>query len=295
MMRPVFRFAPSPNGALHLGHAYSVLLNAQMAHESGGRLLLRIEDIDTTRCSIAFEEEIRRDLSWLGVAWEEPVRRQSQHLDDYVGALEELIDADLVYPSFLSRGEAHAIIAIAEDEGREWPHDPEGRPLFPTLERELSDAVRQQRIADGEPYAWRLNVDAAMAYLEGSSARAVFWEETGAGPNGETGHVEACPSDWGDVVLARKELPTSYHLSVTIDDALQGVTHVVRGRDLYYATAIQRLLQQLLGLPQPIYHHHDLIVNDDGRKLSKSRHDVSLCSLRAAGLIPADIVRMIGM
>lgn len=295
MMRPVFRFAPSPNGALHLGHAYSALLNAKLARESGGRLLLRFEDIDTARCSIAFEEEICRDLSWLGVVWEEPVRRQSQHLDDYVAALEELIDSGLVYPSFLSRGEAQAMMAQAEDAGREWPRDPEGRPLFPTVERELSDALRQQRIADGEPYAWRLNVDAAMAYLKGPSARTVFWEEEGAGPNGESGHVEARPSDWGDVVLARKELPTSYHLSVTIDDALQGITHVVRGRDLYFATAIQRLLQQLLGLPQPIYHHHDLIVNEDGQKLSKSQHDVSLNSLRAAGLTPVDIMRMIGM
>lgn len=291
-MRPVFRFAPSPNGALHLGHAYSALLNARLAQAAGGRLLLRIEDVDTTRCTPSFEDGIYYDLAWLGLTWEVPVRRQSQHFDDYTAALDALVEVGLVYPSFISRSEARAIIAEMEADGRDWPRDPDGAPLFPTSERNLSDAERRRRIEDGEPYAWRLNVEAAMAHL--GDAR-LFWQEEGAGPDGESDRIEARPFDWGDVVLARKEVPTSYHLAVTVDDALQGITHVVRGRDLYFATAVQRLLQELLGLPQPVYRHHDLILGEDGRKLSKSRQDTSLSSLRAAGLTPADIARMAGL
>jgi glutamyl-Q tRNA(Asp) synthetase len=299
MTQPVFRFAPSPNGELHLGHAYSVLLNARMAAAVGGRLLLRIEDIDVTRCTPAFEEAIYRDLSWLGIVWEEPVRRQSDHFADYRRALDALVDAGLAYPSFMSRGEARAMIAEAEADGRDWPRDPDGVPLFPTVERRLPERERRRQIAAGEPYAWRLDVEAALGHVGGHvgahRGRPLHWDEEGAGPAGETGRIAADPAAWGDVVIARKEVPTSYHLSVTLDDALQGVTHVVRGRDLYFATAVQRLLQELLGLPQPVYVHHDLILGDDGRKLSKSRHDTGLATLRAAGLTPADIARMVGL
>ena len=291
MTKPVFRFAPSPNGELHLGHAYSALLNADMTQAAGGRLLLRIEDIDTTRCTPAFEAAILRDLAWLGLRWEEPVRRQSEHFADYEAALERLVDAGLAYPSFMSRGEVRAIIAEAQADGREWPRDPDGAPLFPTAERRLPERERQARIAAGEPYAWRLDVDAAVAHI----GRPLAWEEGGAGPNGEAGLVVADPAAWGDVVIARKEVPTSYQLSVTVDDALQGVTHVVRGRDLFFATAVQRLLQHLLGLPHPVYIHHDLILGDDGRKLSKSLRDTGLATLRAAGLTPLDIRRMVGL
>lgn len=294
-MRPVFRFAPSPNGELHLGHAYSALLNADMAAAAGGRLLLRIEDIDTTRCTPAFEAGIYRDLSWLGLRWEEPVRRQSEHFADYAAALERLADAGLAYPSFLSRGEVRAMISEAEADGREWPRDPDGVPLFPTVERRLSERERQARMAAGEPYAWRLDVEAAMAHLGAHIGRPLAWDEEGMGPGGETGRVAADPAAWGDVVIARKEVPTSYQLSVTVDDALQGITHVVRGRDLFFATAVQRLLQELLGLPEPVYVHHDLILGEDGRKLSKSRQDTGLATLRAAGLTPADIRRMVGL
>lgn len=290
MNRPVFRFAPSPNGEPHLGHAYSALLNARMAEAAGGRFLLRIEDIDTTRCTPEFEEAIYRDLSWLGIVWEEPVRRQSDHFADYARALDRLVDAGLAYPSFLSRGEARAIVAEAEAGGRRWPRDPDGVPLFPTVERRLGDAGRR-RIEAGEPYAWRLDVEAALA----QAGRPLHWNEEGAGPAGETGRIAADAAAWGDVVIARKEAPTSYHLSVTVDDALQGVTHVVRGRDLYHATAVQRLLQRLLGLPEPVYFHHGLILGDDGRKLSKSRGDTGLAALRAAGLTPADVARMVGL
>lgn len=291
MTGPVFRFAPSPNGELHLGHAYSALLNARMAAETGGRLLLRIEDIDTTRCTPEFEEGIYRDLAWLGLRWEEPVRRQSDHFDDYREALDRLADEGLVYPSFMSRGEARAVIAEAQADGRDWPRDPDGAPLFPAVERRLSGSERRSRIAAGEPFAWRLDADAALARVRAP----LSWREEGYGPAGETGTVAADPAAWGDVVLARKEVPTSYHLSVVVDDAIQGVTHVVRGRDLFHATAAQRLLQELLGLPEPVYVHHDLILGDDGRKLSKSRQDTGLAALRAAGLTPADIGRMVGL
>lgn len=291
MTRPVFRFAPSPNGELHLGHAYSALLNDRLAREAGGRLLLRIEDIDVTRCTPEFEIGIHRDLAWLGLAWEEPVRRQSEHFADYAEALDRLVDAGLAYPSFVSRGEARAIIADAEAGGRHWPRDPEGVPLFPTVERGLADAERRRRIADGEPFAWRLDMDAALAH----AGRRLSWDEEGAGPAGETGRMDADPAAWGDVVIARKEVPASYHLSVVVDDALQGVTHVVRGRDLFFATGVHRLLQQLLGLPAPLYLHHDLILGDDGRKLSKSRGDTGIALLRDAGLEPGDIRRMVGL
>lgn len=291
MTRPVFRFAPSPNGDLHLGHAYSALLNAKLARETGGRLLLRIEDIDTARCTPEFESGIYRDLAWLGIEWEEPVRRQSEHFADYAEALGRLADAGLAYPSFMSRGEARARIAEAEAAGREWPRDPDGVPLFPTDERLLSAGERRALIDDGTPFAWRLDIDAALTHV----SEPILWEESGSGPAGETGPIAADPAAWGDVVIARKEVPTSYHLAVVVDDALQGVTHVARGRDLFHATGVQRLLQELLGLSPPLYLHHDLVLGDDGRKLSKSRRDTGLAALRAAGLTPVDVGRMVGL
>ncbi|MEW9834169.1 tRNA glutamyl-Q(34) synthetase GluQRS [Mesorhizobium marinum] len=290
MSRPVFRFAPSPNGELHLGHAYSALLNQRMARAAGGRLLLRIEDIDTARCTPQFEEGIYRDLAWLGIAWETPVRRQSEHFDDYAGLLRTLIAQELVYPAFMSRGEARAHIAEAEAGGRSWPRDPDGVPVYPGLDRRLGERERKRRIADGQPFAWRLDTGLALAGLSGPLA----WDEL----SGETGlarTVEADPKAWGDVILARREIATSYHLSVVADDAGQGVTHVVRGRDLYSATAIHRLLQELLGLPAPAYCHHRLILGPDGRKLSKSLGDTGLAALRAAGRTPQEIKEMVGL
>jgi glutamyl-Q tRNA(Asp) synthetase len=291
MTNPVFRFAPSPNGALHLGHAYSAMLNHDTAREAGGRFLLRIEDIDTGRSTADFEQAIYDDLAWLGLEWEEPVRRQSDHFDDYRSALESLIDEGLVYPAFMSRGEMRAFIAEAQEDGASWPLDPDGAPLPPPTDRERSEQERRQRMDDGEPYAWRLDMQAAIARV----GERLFWQESGQGPSVATGVVAADPAAWGDVVIARKDVPTSYHLAVTIDDALQGITHVVRGRDLFHATSVHRVLQELLGLTPPAYHHHRLILDPDGRKLSKRWRDSGLAAQRQAGVTPADIRKMVGL
>ncbi|WP_315755937.1 MULTISPECIES: tRNA glutamyl-Q(34) synthetase GluQRS [unclassified Bradyrhizobium] len=288
-MPPVFRFAPSPNGYLHLGHAYSALLNFQCAQQSGGRLLLRIEDIDPTRCRPEFEQAIYEDLAWLGIAWERPVRRQSEHLAEYGAALERLQGMGLVYPSFESRAEVARMVAQRDAEGR-WPRDPDGAPLYPGTATSLSGARRAALMAGGAPYALRLDMAAAVA-----RAGRAAWDEHGAGPSGESGRVEARPEAWGDVVLARKETPTSYHLSVVIDDALQGVTEVVRGQDLFHATSVHRLLQVLLGLPAPAYWHHQLIRDAQGHKLSKSTQATGLRALRAEGVSPTEIRHRIGM
>jgi glutamyl-Q tRNA(Asp) synthetase len=288
-MTPVFRFAPSPNGYLHLGHAYSALLNFDLARAANGRLLLRIEDIDATRCRPEFEAAIYEDLAWLGIAWEAPVRRQSDHFADYRAASDRLADMGLLYPSFESRAEIARLIA-AEEAKAPWLRDPDGAPLYPGHARTLSaDAVAALKRADA-PMALRLDMAKAIA-----RTGPLAWLETGAGPDGETGSVAANPAAWGDVILARKETPTSYHLSVVIDDALQGVTDVVRGQDLFWSTSVHRLLQQLLGLPQPVYRHHPLVRDGTGAKLSKSTGSTSLRELRAGGTTPADIRRMVGL
>jgi glutamyl-Q tRNA(Asp) synthetase len=287
-MMPVFRFAPSPNGYLHLGHALSALVNFEMARAAGGRLLLRIEDIDAARCRPEFEAAIQEDLAWLGLRFATPVRRQSEHLADYAAAVARLKRKGLVYPSFESRAEIARLVA-ERDATDKWPRDPDGVPLYPGAARTLSAAERRDRMSAGEPYALRLDMDAAAV-----SAGPLAWSETGAGPNGETGSVAAAPRSWGDVVLARKETPTSYHLSVVVDDALQGVTHVVRGQDLFWSTSVHRLLQELLGLPAPVYHHHRLVLDADGRKLAKSTQATALRELRRQGATPADIRRMAG-
>ncbi|TPN99859.1 tRNA glutamyl-Q(34) synthetase GluQRS [Mesorhizobium sp. B1-1-5] len=283
-----FRFAPSPNGELHLGHAYSALLNQKMAAQTGGRLLLRIEDIDVTRCTPEFEAGIFRDLEWLGLRWELPVRRQSEHFAEYREVLDRLIAEELVYPAFMSRGEIRAF--IAETGGRDWPRDPDGVPLYPPLDKHLPVQERKRRIADNMPFAWRLDVEAAMARVTAGLSWVEFTDETMSA----TRAIEAQPRAWGDVIVARRDVPTSYHLAVVVDDALQGVSHVVRGQDLYSATGVQCLLQQLLGLPQPRYFHHRLILGADGRKLSKSFKDTGLASLREAGMSPQDVRRLVG-
>jgi glutamyl-Q tRNA(Asp) synthetase len=289
MATPVFRFAPSPNGYLHLGHALSALLNFDMARAAGGRLLLRIEDIDETRCRPEYEQAIFEDLAWLGIEWEEPVRRQNEHLDDYRAALAKLEAQGLLYPSFESRAEIATLVAERERAGS-WPRDPDGAPLYPGNAKSMSPAERQRRTEARERYALRLDMATAMA-----RAGELTWMEMGQRPNGDHGSVRAMPDAWGDVILARKEAPTSYHLSVVVDDALQGVTYVVRGQDLFHATSVHRLLQMLLGLPAPAYHHHRLLLDGEGKKLSKSTQATGLRELRAQGVTPAEIRKMVGL
>ena len=287
MPPPVFRFAPSPNGYLHLGHAYSALLNFDLARASGGRFLLRIEDIDATRCRPEFEAAIYEDLAWLGISWETPVRRQSEHFANYRDALEKLAGLGLIYPSFESRAESACLAAHREGETPR-PRDPDGAPLYPGAAKSLPPDQRARLIGQGAPYALRLDMAAALA-----RAGEMRWTEHGEGPDGETGSVTARPEAWGDVILARKETPTSYHLSVVIDDALQGVTDVVRGQDLFWSTSVHLLLQQLLGIPQPAYRHHRLVADSSGQKLSKSTAATGLRELRGQGASPADIRRMV--
>jgi glutamyl-Q tRNA(Asp) synthetase len=289
MPPPVFRFAPSPNGYLHLGHAFSAMLNADLARESGGRFLLRIEDIDPTRCRAEFEDAIHQDLTWLGLTWERPVRRQSEHFAAYRDALEKLTALGLIYPAFESRAEIARLIAEQEKHAP-WPRDPDGAPLYPGTARTLLSEERVRLLQSGAAYALRLDMAAAC-----SLAGELSWIERGEGFGGETGMVAADPAAWGDIIIARKETPTSYHLAVVVDDALQGVTEVVRGQDLFWSTSVHRLLQQLLGLPQPTYRQHRLIRDTAGQKLSKSTKATGLRELRAVGATPAEIRRRVGL
>jgi len=287
MTTPTLRFAPSPNGHLHLGHAFSALLNVDLARARNGRFLLRIEDIDATRCRPEYETAIYDDLAWLGLAWEQPVRRQSEHLTAYRAAIERLAAQGLVYASFESRAQIAQLVCAREAKGP-WPRDPDGAPLYPGSARDLSDDERARRMAAGEPYTLRLDMAAAVA-----RAGPLTWREQEA--DGHVTTIAADPAAWGDVVLARKETPTSYHVSVVVDDAAQGITDVVRGRDLFAATAVHRLLQAVLGLPDPVYQHHSLILDADGRKLAKSTQATGLRELRAGGATPADIRRLVGL
>jgi glutamyl-Q tRNA(Asp) synthetase len=289
MSPPVFRFAPSPNGYLHLGHALSALLNFDMARRAGGRLLLRIEDIDAARCRPEYEAAIYEDLAWLGIEWEKPVRLQSQHFVDYRKALERLDTIRLTFPSFETRSELARLVSERESHAR-WPRDPDGVPVYPGAARGMATAERELRLARGEPYAIRLDIRAATEW-----AGALRWTETGTGLSGETGEIAAEPEAWGDIILGRKDTPGSYHLAVVVDDALQGVTHVIRGQDLFWSTAVHRVLQALLGLSPPVYHHHRLILDADGRKLAKSTQSTGLRELRAAGATPRDIRRLVGL
>lgn len=270
------RFAPSPSGRLHLGHAHSALFAARAA--AGGRFLLRIEDIDLGRCRPEHEAGILEDLAWLGLTWETPVRRQSEHFADYRAALDRLQGEGLVYPCFCTRREIAAEIARAGSA----PHGPDG-PLYPGTCRRRSKDERAERLAAGEPHAWRLD-------LAEASRRAgpLTWHDLGAGEQA------ARPELLGDAVLARKEVPTSYHLAVTVDDALQEIGLVTRGQDLFHATHLHRLLQALLGLPVPRWHHHALLSDAEGKRLAKRHDALSLAALRAAGRSPAEARALAG-
>ncbi|RXT50883.1 tRNA glutamyl-Q(34) synthetase GluQRS [Bosea sp. Tri-44] len=287
---PVFRFAPSPNGRLHLGHAYSALVNERLAARFGGELLLRIEDIDRIRCRPEFEQSIHDDLAWLGISFSADARRQSEHFDDYRRALDRLDAMGLGYPCFCSRQEVKDAVKRREAEaGTPWPRDPDGAALYPGTCRLLSEADVQRRLEAGEPHVLRLAMDRALARTAGEGLFYRLFDD-----NGEEREVTVDPARWGDVVLARKDVPTSYHLSVVVDDALQGVSHVVRGEDLEAATDVHVLLQRLLGLPTPRYHFHRLLIDETGQKLAKSRLSRSLTDLRAEGVTPEAIRRQLG-
>lgn len=288
--RPVFRFAPTPNGELHPGHAYSALFTSALARAAGGRFLLRIEDIDGTRRRPAHERGIYEDLAWLGLDWEQPVRRQSEHFADYAEALSRLEAMGVTYPCFATRREVAA--AAAQAPGGPLS-DPDGAPLYPGLWRDAPAEAAAARRAAGEPFAIRLHAARALRLARDRLGGATLTFRELDGQGGATLHP-AQAERWGDVVLARKETPASYHLAVVVDDALQGVTHVTRGRDLFAATGLQRLLQTLLDLPEPVYRHHRLILDGEGRKLAKSRGDVSLRSLRAQGATVRDILARLG-
>ena len=280
----VTRFAPSPTGYLHRGHAFSALTAFDAARSADGRFLLRIEDIDAERCRPQYEAAIVEDLSWLGVEWDGPMRRQSDHLGAYRDALERLRARGLVYRCFRTRKEVAAAIGAA-------PHDDDPPPFAGGPEPE---AAQQRRLDAGEPYAWRLSLAAAKSALGSAWDRLNFVEE-GRGPNGEHGLIRADPAREGDVILARKDMGVAYHLAVVVDDALQGVTHVIRGEDLHGATHVQRLLQALLGLPAPTYRHHRLILRPDGKRFAKRDTAETLRELRAAGTTPADLRGELGL
>ena len=281
----VFRFAPSPNGRLHLGHACSALRNFDAAQRLDGRFLLRIEDIDQERSKPEFEDFIFADLRRLGIRWEEPVRRQSEHFSTYELALDRLKQRGLAYPCFCTRAE----IAAAVAERADWPRDPDGAPLYPGTCRSLDADTLGRRMAAGQRAALRLN----LAEASGQAGTRLGWSEYGIGEDARD--VQAEPYVWGDAVIGRKDVPGSYHLAVVIDDAAQGVTDVMRGEDLFHATSLHRLLQVLLDLPAPRYRHHPLVIDPQGRKLSKSTQSQPVAELMQHGASLADIRRMAGL
>ncbi|MFO1124797.1 MAG: tRNA glutamyl-Q(34) synthetase GluQRS [Methylocystis sp.] len=306
-----FRFAPSPNGYLHLGHAYSALLNFDLARQCGGRFLLRIEDIDRGRARPEFEAAIYEDIEWLGVDWERPARRQSEHFDAYARALDRLDEMGFLYACDCKRSD----IARAIEGKSDWPRDPDGSPLYPGICRAKPRRPTREALAAGG-VAFRLDMRRASTL----AGQGLTWREFGDSPplrgggareaipsapegsgllggarNNEGRIISADPARWGDVVLARKDTPTSYHIAVVVDDALQGVTDVVRGKDLFEATSLHRLLQRLLDLPAPDYRHHDLILDENGDKLAKSVASTALRALRAQGWTPADVRRRVGL
>jgi len=279
----VTRFAPSPTGLLHLGHAYSALAGWKAAREAGGKFLLRIEDIDRARCREEFTDAILEDLAWLGLDWDGDVRRQSQHLEDYRAPLDRLNASGMIYPCFCTRSAIKAEIeaAIAAPHGAA-PFESPG-PLYPGTCRNLSAAERNARQAAGQVFALRLDVAKAA-----EAAGELFWEEEGRG------RIEVDAASQGDVVLARKDTPSSYHLAVTVDDVLQGVTLVTRGEDLFASTHIHRLLQALLGYPAPRYRHHQLLTDASGRRFAKRDNALTLRALREAGKSPEEVRAMAG-
>ncbi len=279
----ITRFAPSPSGHLHLGHAYSAKLNYDFARKNGGMFILRIEDIDHLRCKLEYEKSIFEDLHWLGLSWPEPVRRQSEHFDDYQQALSKLREMNLLYPCFCTRKDIKKEI----EESSRAPHmppkmGPEGI-IYPGICKKLTQKQIRQKIDDGVPHALRLDMDQALSMIK----NPLYWTDL------KTGKQKADPALLGDVVLARKDFPTSYHLSVVVDDHLQNITNIIRGQDLYYASHFHRLLQHLLGLKTPIYDHHPLLTTKDGNRLAKRDKSITIKSIRENGVKPDDLDALI--
>ena len=274
--QPIFRFAPSPNGYLHLGHAYSALFTWRAASAAGGTALLRIEDVDTTRCRPEFDAAIIEDLHWLGLDWPEPVMRQSDRFPVYAEAADRLRERGLLYPCFCSRAQ------MAASRG------PDGGQFYHGTCRSLSHDERSRRIRAGKPHAWRIAMDQALA-----QTGPLAWRETDIG-TGAIDETLAQPERWGDTVVVRKDAPASYHLSVVIDDAAQGITHVTRGRDMEASTDVHVVLQALLGLPAPIYAFHPLVLDESGDKLAKSADSTSLRALREGGWSRQDVRSRLG-
>lgn len=281
----IVRFAPSPNGYLHLGHAFSALLNDKAASTEGGLCLLRIEDIDQTRARAEFEAAIKQDLAWLGLIYQPGILRQSDRFAAYGAAIAELQHLGLLYPAFMSRREIRTAIADRSAGGRSWPRDPDNAPFYPGPERDWPDARRKAEMDTGKPFALRLDMQRTLDGLPNLS-----WIENNPFDASKRQRHAADPAAWGDVVIARSDVPASYHLSVVVDDAFQSVSHIIRGLDLAPSTSVHRTLQHLLDLPVPDYFHHRLLYDDDGQKLSKRAGSESLRSLRGNGLSPDDIV-----
>lgn len=279
----ITRFAPSPSGLLHLGHAYSAKLNYDYAQQNGGEFLIRIEDIDHLRCKSEFEEALFEDLEWLGLSWTKPVRKQSEHFEDYADALSKLNEMGLLYPCFCTRRDIRNEI----EESARAPHlgpkmGPEGI-IYPGICKRMTNFEREQKLKENVPHAMRLDLEKALALVNDP----LYWTDI------KSGTQKADPALLGDVVLARKDFPTSYHLSVVVDDHIQGITHVIRGQDLYYASHFHRLLQFLLDLATPTYDHHPLLTTKDGNRLAKRDKSITIKSIRESGASPDQIEEMI--
>lgn len=280
------RFAPSPNGPLHPGHAFSAITAWEWARAHDARFIIRIEDTDQSRSRPEFEQSQLDDLRWLGLEWEKPVRRQSEHPDDYAKGMDRLYELGLVYPCFCTRKDISTATLA--------PHGPEGI-VYPGTCRSLSKDIRETKQAEGMPFAMRLDLGRALELAERMNGNRLAFTEEGAGPDGETGLLPVDPRPMGDPVLARKDGVIAYHLAVVMDDAMQGITHVIRGQDLFFATPLHRVLQVLLDLPEPHYHHHRLILDEDGERMAKRRGSKTLGDLRSEGMTPDDIRRMVGL
>ena len=284
------RFAPSPNGYLHLGHAYSAFISSELAKKSCGKFFIRIEDIDLGRCKKKYEESIYKDLNWLEIKYEKNIIKQSECFDKYERYIKKLRDLNLIYPCWASRSEIKKFILSKSINKTSWPIDPDGQYIYPKIYKDISKAERSNLMLSGLDFSWRLDIEKAMSFAQEKLGNKIFFEEIGLEPKGKR-ILE--PNLYGDFIIARKEIPTSYHLSVIIDDAEQDINLVTRGLDIYPATSIHRLLQIILNLPETQWYHHNLLREDSGRKLSKTNKSTSIKSLRERKIKKDEIFSLI--